>query len=175
VSRPLFYAHFPTRADFVDALLASLHAESSGGGPKAPPAVASGDPRSAVIAFFEALSTPLDLHADLARRVIPASHLPGPVADARARRRERAVHRLAEMLPAEVTERAEKAAFLMDAFLGVQLAWSRAAGTSSLAARVRRDLSWAVRGVLAAPEASAPPAVPPPPPSPSFPREQEPS
>src|SRR5262245_27530768 len=156
VSRPLFYAHFPTRADFVDALLTSLH----GGAP--PPDAPTSDPRAAILAFFERLSVPLDAHADLARRIIPASHLPGPVAEARAKRRERAVERIAALLPA-TPDHERRAAFLMDAFLGVQLAWSKSAGGESLAARVRRDLSWALAGVLA-PSSSSP--VPPSPPTP---------
>jgi hypothetical protein len=36
----------------------------------------------------------------------------------------------------------------MDAFLGVQLAWSKSTGEEGLAPRVRRDLDWALSGVL---------------------------
>jgi AcrR family transcriptional regulator len=78
VSRPLFYAHYPSRADFVDALLASLHGESP-----APPEAGS-DSRVAILSFFERLSSPLDRHSALARRIIPASHLPGPSPSASA-------------------------------------------------------------------------------------------
>jgi AcrR family transcriptional regulator len=150
VSRPLFYAHFPTRADFVDALLSSLHEES------APLSAAPAAPGGAVLAFFERLAEPLDRHAELARRIIPASHLPGPVAAARARRRERAIARLADLLPAATPDREARAAFLMDAFLGVQLAWSKSADAGSLVSRVRRDLSWALAGVLAPASSSSP-------------------
>jgi hypothetical protein len=37
----------------------------------------------------------------------------------------------------------------MDAFLGVQLAWCREPAGPSLVARVKRDLEFAIRGVLA--------------------------
>lgn len=144
VSRPLFYAHFPTRGDFVEALLSSLHEDA--GAPPVPPA--SDVPRVALLSFFERLAAPLDRHPELARRVIPASHLPGPVAQARAKRREKAIEKIASFLPENLADRAARAAFLMDAFLGVQLAWSKSSDGGSLAARVTRDLAWAVAGVL---------------------------
>jgi len=147
VSRPLFYAHFKTRGDFVDALLASIHEERPNPARAEPP---PSNAREAVVGFFERLAEPLDRHAALARRIIPASHLPGPVADARARRRERAIARIAALFPASTPEREARAAFLMDAFLGIQLAWSKTT-SASLAERVRKDLSLAVRGVLETP------------------------
>jgi AcrR family transcriptional regulator len=149
-SRPLFDAHFPTRGDFVEAILVSIHEDV------APVCAASAPPtvapcaEAAILAFFAGLSAPLDRHAALARCVIPASHLPGPLAVARSRRRARAVARIASMLPPTLERREERATFLMDAFLGVQLAWSKALGLESLTERVRRDLAWAIRGVGAA-------------------------
>lgn len=153
-SRPLFYAHFPTRGDFIDAVLSSIHEDQPRPpeGPGAPPA----SPREAVLAFFARLAAPLDRHAALARALIPASHLPGPVAEARSRRRAGAVAHLAAMLPASLPEREARAAFLMDAFLGIQLAWSKALVAGALADRVRRELAWAVDGVLAVDPLPAP-------------------
>ncbi|MFO0934409.1 MAG: TetR family transcriptional regulator [Planctomycetota bacterium] len=147
VSRPLWYAHFPTRLAFVDALFASVHAPSSppAAAPARPPAPGAAAPRR----FFVALAAPLDAHAALARVLIPASHVPGPVATARAARRAAAVARLSALLPPGLASRRRRAAFLMDAFLGVQLAWCREPAGPSLVARVRRDLGFAIRGVLA--------------------------
>lgn len=147
VSRPLFYAHFPSRADFVDALFASVHAPAAGA-PAAPPPRGTG--AVALRRCFEALAAPLDAHAPLARALIPASLAPGPVAAVRATRREAAVTKLAALLPAALPDRRRRAAFLMDAFHGLQLAWCRAPDGPSLVARVRRDLVFAIRGVLAA-------------------------
>lgn len=146
VSRPLWYRYFPTRDDFVDALLASMHAA-------VPPAAeaAGGGEGARVLSFFETLAAGLDEHAALARVLIPASHLPGPVATARAQRRIAAIERVAQRLPARLPDRPRRAAFLMDAFLGMQLAWSKGQVPGRLLDRVREDLPWAVRGVLAAP------------------------
>ncbi len=152
VSRPLFYAHFRTRGEFVDALLASLHGDAA-----SPPPPLPEEPSEAVLAFFEGLAAPLDRNPELARRIIPASHLPGPVAEARAKRREKAIAKIASLLPPQLCQREERAAFLMDAFLGVQLAWSKADDGGSLAARVRRDLRWALTGALS-PDPSSPAA-----------------
>ena len=146
-SRPLFYAHFATRGDFIDAVLASIHEDSSESSAAATPAAVG--PAAEILAFFARLATPLDRHAALARALIPASHLPGPVAQARAERRQRAIARVAELLPAVLPERALRAAFLMDAFLGLQLAWSKGTVPGSLADRVRRELVFAIDGVLA--------------------------
>ncbi len=144
VSRPLFYRHFATRGDYVDAVLVALHA---GGGPGVAGAdAAERTAEERILAFFETLATPLDGRARLARALIPASHLPGPVAEARAKRRERAIERLASMLPEGVSRREARAAFLMDAFLGVQLAWSKASEGASLLERVKSDMPWAVAG-----------------------------
>lgn len=151
-SRPLFYAHFPTRGDFVDAVLASIHEDRAPAAAAALPPAAYGA-RVEVLAFFMGLAEPLDRHAALARAVIPASHLPGPVAVARSRRRARAIARIGQMLPAALPMREERAAFLMDAFLGIQLAWSKALGPESLADRARRDLDWAIAGALASTDA----------------------
>ncbi len=159
-SRPLFYAHFPTRGDFIDAVLASIHEDQPR--PAEGAGSASVGPREAVLAFFARLAAPLDRHAALAPRADPASHLPGPVAEARSRRRAGAVAHLAEMLPASLPEREARAAFLMDAFLGLQLAWSKALVPGALADRVRRELAWAIDGVLAA----GPGPLPAPPPAP---------
>ncbi|MHC5010080.1 MAG: TetR/AcrR family transcriptional regulator, partial [Planctomycetota bacterium] len=123
VSRPLFYRYFPAHGDFVEALLTSIHGQEDRA-PERRRAV----PRSAagrILSFFEDLARPLDRHADLARALIPRSHLPGAVAAARAARRRRAIGRLADLLPARLDVRRKRAAFLMDAFLGVQLAWSK--------------------------------------------------
>ena len=163
-SRSLFYAHFPTRGDFVDAILQSIHEEE--GARTAPAPSAELGPTESLLAFFARLAEPLDRHAALARAVIPASHLPGPVADARMRRRTSAVARLADLIPSALPLRTERAAFLMDAFLGVQLAWSKASASEALADRVGRDLAWAVQGVLAPPSAPIPPSSPSLPPSP---------
>ena len=144
VSRPLFYRHFATRGDYVDAVLMALHA---GLGPDASSADARHETaEERILGFFETLATPLDRRARLARSLIPASHLPGPVAEARAKRRERAIERLAAMLPEGVSRREARAAFLMDAFLGIQLAWSKAADGESLLDRVKSDMPWAVAG-----------------------------
>ena len=148
VSRPLFYAHFRTRADFVDALLSSIHEDAR---PAADPSPGTG--ADAILAFFAGLAGPLDRHAALARRIVPASHQPGPVAEVRARRRERAIARVSALLPDGTPDREARAAFLMDAFLGLQLAWSKAS-EGSLGERVRRDLAWAVRGVSRPPRES---------------------
>jgi len=153
-SRSLFYAHFPTRGAFVDAILLSIHEEE--GAPAAPAPSADLGPARGLLAFFGRLASPLDRHAALARAVIPASHLPGPVADARMRRRSNAVARLADLIPSALPLRYERAAFLMDAFLGVQLAWSKASAAEALADRVERDLAWAVQGVLAPPSTQTP-------------------
>lgn len=154
VSRPLFYRHFATRGDYVDAVLVALHA---GGGPGAAHADAAEETApDRILAFFETLATPLDGRPRLARALIPASHLPGPVAEARAKRRARAIERLAAMLPEGVSRREARAAFLMDAFLGIQLAWSKAAEGASLLDRVQSDMPWAVAG------AATPDPVPPP-------------
>lgn len=153
VSRPLWYAHFPTRLAFVDALFASVHAPASppsAGTPVAAPArPGPASPALALRRCFVGLATPLDAHAALARVLIPASHVPGPVATARAARRAAAVARLSALLPPGLASRRRKAAFLMDAFLGVQLAWCREPAGPSLVARVKRDLELAIRGVLA--------------------------
>ncbi|MBL9087126.1 MAG: TetR family transcriptional regulator [Planctomycetia bacterium] len=153
VSRPLWYAHFPTRLAFVDALFASVPAPASpaaAGAPAATPArPGPGSPAAALRRFFVGLATPLDAHAALARVLIPASHVPGPVATARAARRAVAVARLAALLPAGLASRRRRATFLMDAFLGLQLAWCREPAGPSLVARVRNDLEFAIRGVLA--------------------------
>ncbi|MCC7137175.1 MAG: TetR/AcrR family transcriptional regulator [Planctomycetes bacterium] len=158
VSRPLFYAHFGDRAGFVDALLAALH-EGSG-----PPAVAPGlAPRERVLAFFEALAAPLDRRAPLARAIVPASHQPGALAEARGRRRARAIAVLTDLLPGALPDCEARAAVLMDAFLGLQLAWSKGQRPGALAACVRRELAWLLDGVLVA---SSPPHAP----SPTDPR-----
>lgn len=155
VSRPLWYAHFPTRLAFVDALFASVHAPAAPASSAADaPATAPARPGPASSAaalrrFFVALASPLDTHAALARVLIPASHVPGPVATARAARRAAAVAKLAGLLPPGLASRRRKAAFLMDAFLGVQLAWCREPAGPSLVTRVKRDLELAIRGVLA--------------------------
>lgn len=155
VSRPLWYAHFPTRLAFVDALFASVHAGAPAGTPSAKGR--SSEPAArGLVRCFEALAAPLDAHAPLARVLIPASHVPGPVATARAARRAAAVERLAARLPAGLASRRRRAAFLMDAFLGVQLAWCREPAGPSLVARVRRDLVHAIRGVLAGPPVGRP-------------------
>lgn len=160
VSRPLFYAHFADRAAFVDALLAALH-EGSG-----PPTASADLPlREAVVAFFEALAAPLDRRPALARAVVPASHLPGPLAEARTRRRARAVAVLADRLPTSWPDREARAALLMDAFLGLQLAWSKGQRAGDLAGCVHRELAWLLDGVLAS--ASPAHAQSPPPRSPS--------
>lgn len=143
VSRPLFYAHFPSRAEFVDALLGSIH---GGVAPVAPPS--ADDPASRILAFFEGLAAPLDRHAALARVLIPASHVPGPVAEARAARRQAAIRRIETLLPDGLAGRAGRAEFLMDAFLGVQLAWAKDPPGESLALRSRRGLRWALPGAL---------------------------
>jgi AcrR family transcriptional regulator len=155
VSRPLFYRYFPTQAEFVDELLRRLHAGAAG------PDDGAGEPREAlhaqaprgpaeeeILRFFADLAATLDRAPELARALIPRSHLSGPVAAARARRRERAVERIESMLPGRLDQRAERAAFLMDAFLGVQLAWAKGQGPAGepLADRVGRDMRWAVRG-----------------------------
>jgi len=144
VSRPLFYAHFPSRADFVDALLGSIH-----GGPLPPVAAPTvADPAARVLAFFDALAAPLDRHAALARVLIPASHVPGPVAEARATRRQAAIRKIEALLPAGLPGRLTRAEFLMDTFLGIQLAWAKDAPGLDLAARARRGLLWALPGAL---------------------------
>ncbi len=164
VSRPLWYAHFPTRLLFVDALFASVHAPASP--PPAPPATPATPARPpepgapALRRFFVGLAGPLDAHAALARVLIPASHVPGPVATARAARRAAAVAKLAGLLPPGLASRRRRAAFLMDAFLGVQLAWCREPAGPSLVARVKRDLEFAIRGVLAAASPSSSRASP---------------
>lgn len=152
VSRPLFYAHFPSRAEFVDALLGSIHA---GPPPVAPDPTA--DPVVRVLAFFDGLAAPLDRHAALARILIPASHVPGPVAEARAARRQSAIQRIAGLLPADLPDRPRRAEFLMDAFLGIQLAWAKETPGEALASRARRGLLWALPGAL---DASIPPEAP---------------
>jgi AcrR family transcriptional regulator len=151
VSRTLWYAHFPTRLAFVDALLASVHAPVVPTRPSSPsPKRPSGPGAGAVTAFFAGLAAPLDAHAPLARLLIPLSHVPGPLATARAARRAAAAAKLSSLLPPGLPSRPRRAAFLMDAFLGVQLAWCRDPAEPALAARVRRDLVFAIRGVLAA-------------------------
>lgn len=152
VSRPLFYAHFPSRADFVDALLGSIH----GGAPAPEPAPAA-DARTRILGFFAALAAPLDRHAALARVLIPASHVPGPVAEARAARRQAAIRRIEGLLPADLPGRLQRAEFLMDAFLGIQLAWAKEPPGEALASRARRGLAWALPGAL---DASNPPESP---------------
>jgi AcrR family transcriptional regulator len=143
VSRPLWYRYFPTRGDFVEAILASMHAAP-------PPAAGQGDdPAADVLSFFGALAKGLDANAALARVVIPVSHLPGPVSDVRAQRRLAAIERVAQRLPADVPDRGRRAAFLMDAFLGMQLAWSKGQVAGRFADRVRQDMPWAIRGALA--------------------------
>ena len=132
VSRPLFYAHFPGRADFVEALLASVHAGPDAARSRPLPHPPAKEPapetgRAALLRLFEGLAEPLDRHAALVRALIPASHQPGPVAEVRARRRERAIVAVLDRLPGGLPDRAARAAFLMDAFLGLQLAWSKAA------------------------------------------------
>jgi AcrR family transcriptional regulator len=149
VSRPLWYRYFPTRGDFVEAILASMHAAP----PR--PADAGHDAAADVLAFFVTLAKGLDANAALARVVIPVSHLPGPVADARAQRRLAAIERVAQRLPADVTDRGRRAAFVMDAFLGMQLAWSKGQVAGRFADRVRQDLPWAIRGALAGPGKAA--------------------
>jgi|GEM_PF-2941685 len=144
VSRPLFYAHFPTRADFVDALFASVHAPTAGG--RVPPP--SGAGAAGLRRFFEALAAPLDTHAPLVRVLVPASQVPGPVAEVRATRRAAAIARVEALLPSDLPARTRRATFLMDAFLGIQAAWCRAPDGPSLADRVRHDLVFAIRGVL---------------------------
>ncbi len=144
VSRPLFYAHFPTRADFVDALFASVHAPTAGA--RVPPPARPG--AVGIRRFFEALAAPLDAHAALVRVLVPASQVPGPVAAVRAARRDAAIARIEALLPSELSARALRAAFLMDAFLGIQGAWCRAPDGPSLLERVRQDLVFAIRGVL---------------------------
>lgn len=166
-SRPLFYAHFPSRGDFVEALLASIHED----GPRALDTPAGDSPAAGLLEFFDRLAAPLDRHAALARALIPASHLPGPVAEARAERRRRAVARVADLLPARVPEREARAAFLMDAFLGLQLAWSKGTVPGDLRDRVRRELPWAIAGVLAAAPSPLPAPIPVPPPRPVSPPE----
>lgn len=147
VSRPLFYAHFPSRGEFVDALLGSIHA-----GPAPAPAPApvpmSEDPARRVLAFFDGLAAPLDRHAALARVLIPASHVPGPVAVARAARRQAAIRRIEALLPGGLPARPARAEFLMDAFLGIQLAWAKDSPGESLVSRTRRGLLWALPGAL---------------------------
>jgi hypothetical protein len=109
------------------------------------------DAAGRVLAFFLDLAAPLDARPDLARVLIPRSHLPGAVAAARAKRREAAIERIAAWLPADLPERPARAAFLMDSFLGVQLAWSKGLAEGTLTDRVRRDMAWAVAGALSVP------------------------
>ncbi len=143
VSRPLFYAHFPSRGDFVDALLGSIH-----GGPPPAGAPMAEEPAARVFAFFDALAAPLDRHAALARVLIPASHVPGPVAEARAARRQAAIRKIEALLPAGLSGRLTRAEFLMDTFLGIQLAWAKDPPGLPLASRARRGLLWALPGAL---------------------------
>ncbi len=149
----------------MEALLTSLHASPAryplepAGSSAAPPSARPPTPATSsdrvttaerLTGFFVSLAAPLDRQPDLARVLIPRSHLPGPVASARTKRREGAIDRIEALLPESLSERRHRAAFLMDAFLGLQLAWSKRQGPADegLADRVRRDLRWAVAGVL---------------------------
>jgi AcrR family transcriptional regulator len=149
VSRPLFYAHFPSRADSWTRL-GSIH-----GGRRRPTRPRRRTP-ARVLGFFATLAAP-STPAALARVLIPASHVPGPVAQVRAARRQAAIRRIEGLLPADLPDRLQRAEFLMDAFLGIQLAWAKEPPGEALASRARRGLSWALPGAL---DASNPPESP---------------
>lgn len=146
VSRPLWYRHFPTRAAFAEALLQTVHAAAP------PPSVPAArlPVAQAVVEFLARLAAGLDREPALARALIPASHGRGAASLVRARRRATAVAHLADLLPTSLQDRVERAAFLFDAYLGLQLAWAKGQSEGSLEARVRRDMAWAVSGVLRA-------------------------